>query len=317
MSTSNQALLRKADLALSDLTGGGGYLVPEQSNRFFRRMIDTPTLLNEVRVVPMNSPTMEVNKLGLGQRILYPAPQGLISTPELGEVGGRALPRAQRVVPATSKITLSTKEVIAEINIPLEVLEDNIERDALQSTLLDMMAERTALDLEEKIILGDITSADPYLAMQNGIVAGTTSNIVNVGGAPISPDMFKRMLQGLPTKYHRLLPQFRFYTSMQREISLRSAIASRQTGLGDAALTSSAPLNMLGVNVKGAALIPDTMAFLLNPKNIIFGVQRRISIAMENEIRERAVVIVMTLRIDHKYEEEDMVVKATMIGADA
>jgi hypothetical protein len=104
---------------------------------------------------------------------------------------------------------------------------------------------------------------------------------------------------------------------MQREISLRSAIASRQTGLGDAALTSSAPLNMLGVNVKGAALIPDTMAFLLNPKNIIFGVQRRISIAMENEIRERAVVIVMTLRIDHKYEEEDMVVKATMIGADA
>jgi len=61
----------KADFGLADLATGG-LLNPEQTDRFIRTLIDTPTLLNEVRPVPMNSPKMEVNKILFGSRRVRP-----------------------------------------------------------------------------------------------------------------------------------------------------------------------------------------------------------------------------------------------------
>jgi hypothetical protein len=119
-------LIRRADLALSDLASSGSLPV-QASNRFVRKMIDAPTILNTVRVVPMRGPTMEISKIGFASRILRAASQGLVSTPERLEDGGRALLRAERAKPTTSKITLTTKEIIAEINLPYEVLEDALE----------------------------------------------------------------------------------------------------------------------------------------------------------------------------------------------
>jgi hypothetical protein len=65
-----------------------------------------------------------------------------------------------RVKPTVSGVTLTTKEVIAEVQIPYDVLEDNIERGGwtppfrkalggLHQTIIDLIAERAALDLEE------------------------------------------------------------------------------------------------------------------------------------------------------------------------
>ena len=68
MSRTND-IVDKADLAVSDLISDGGYLNPMQANTFIRMMIDQPTLLNEIRVVPMSGPTMEINKIGFTSRI--------------------------------------------------------------------------------------------------------------------------------------------------------------------------------------------------------------------------------------------------------
>lgn len=314
MSISYKQLVRKADLALSDLTSGG-LLQPEQSNRFMRKVIEAPTLLNEVRFVPMSRPQMEINKVGFSNRILRVANQGVISSPRSGEEGTRALARADRIKPELSKLTLSTDEVIAEIDLPYEVLEDNIEKEGFQDTLLDMIAQAAARDLEEKLILSDPASGDPYLALQYGILSETTSNVVNHGGAAIGPGLFEDMLTGLPTRYHRFLNDMRFYVATTREINLRAQIAQRQTSLGDATLTGYAPVQQFGVQVKGVSQMPVGSAILLNPKNLIWGVQRNIRMEMAKDIRERAIIIVLTMRIAHRFEEEDMVVKAINIGA--
>lgn len=45
--------VRRADLAVNDLTQDGGMLTPEQSENFVRTLIDGRSLLSEVREVPL------------------------------------------------------------------------------------------------------------------------------------------------------------------------------------------------------------------------------------------------------------------------
>ena len=69
---SNQEIVKKADIALSDLATAGRLSV-DQTDRFIRTLIDQPTLLNSVRTVAMGTPEMKINKIGFGSRILRPA----------------------------------------------------------------------------------------------------------------------------------------------------------------------------------------------------------------------------------------------------
>jgi hypothetical protein len=91
-----------------------------------------------------------------------------------------------RSKPTTSQITLTTSEVMAEVRIPYEVLEDNIERGGMADTVLALIAERAALDLEELLILGDTASGDAYLALMNGILKRVTTNVVDAQNGSIS-----------------------------------------------------------------------------------------------------------------------------------
>ena len=78
----NQEVIQKADLALSDLETAGK-LNPEQTDRFIRTLIDQPTLLAAVRTVAMGAPQMKINKIGFGTRILHPAVSAIPLPPEL------------------------------------------------------------------------------------------------------------------------------------------------------------------------------------------------------------------------------------------
>jgi len=315
-----QELIQRADLALSDLINNGGYVNPEQSNKFFRKMLDTAVILKDARTVPMSRPKMEINKIGFSTRVLRAGVQGTISSPENGETGTRALARADRYVPVTERITLETSEVIAEIDLPDEVIEDSIEGGNLdtatfQQTILDMMAERVSLDLEELVVLGDTTTVgDDYLALQDGVLKASVSNIVNNAGDPLSAQLFGNMIKALPTKYYKLLNRYRFYTSMPKEIDYRLTIAQRQTSLGDAVLTGQVPVTALGVQLSSTSYMPSGNVVLMPPNNLIIGVQRALRMEFARLARERAFAIILSMRLAMAYEEEDMVVKAINVG---
>jgi HK97 family phage major capsid protein len=154
----NQELIRKADIALGDLATAG-LLSPEQTDTFIRTLIDSPTILNVCRTITMTAPTRKINKIGFGSRILRKA------------TSATALDPGDRSKPDLAQIELNTKEVIAEVHIPYDVLEDNIEggninaaptsgAGGLHATIVQMIAERAALDLEELLIMGDSNSGD-------------------------------------------------------------------------------------------------------------------------------------------------------------
>jgi len=304
MKKSNRSIVDKADLAVSDLVSAGGYLNPMQAATFIRMMIDQPTLLNEIRVVPMNSPTMEINKIGFAERILRKAP-----------TSGTALAASKRAKPTTDKVSLATKEIIAEVHIPYDVLEDNIERGRLEDTIMSLISERASLDLEELLLLGGTDDTDDYLELCDGMLVQATSHVVDYSATmpQITKEVFKAGIKAMPNKYLRNRPTMRFYTSPDAQVEYIDSIADRETALGDSRIKDKKfyPRQEVayGVPVVPAALMPNTNYLFTFPKNLILGVQRQIMIETDRDIRARVLIVVLTLRVDIKYEEEDAVVK--------
>ena len=66
--TSNRTLLEKADLAIADLTAGGGILLPAQAQKFMRLLIKQSVVMQMATVVPMPAPKYQVSKIKFGSR---------------------------------------------------------------------------------------------------------------------------------------------------------------------------------------------------------------------------------------------------------
>lgn len=306
----NAELIKKADLALSDLATAGK-LNPEQTDRFIRVLIDQPTLLASTRTVAMGSPQMKINKIGFGSRILRPA------------VSATALSSGDRVKPDLGQVQLDTKEVIAEINLPYDVIEDNIEKGnvntplqtgagGLHQTIVDLIAERAALDLEELAIRGDTGSGDSYLALNNGFLKLATANVTNVGGV-FNKDAAKAALKTMPVRYLRNRAALAHFVSTDNETEVRDQYGSRQTALGDQQVQGVLPVYLYGSQVKPLALMPGDQGLYCDPMNLIFGVQRNIQIEYTKDIRARTFVIVLTARVAFAIEEINAVTKYTGI----
>jgi len=309
----NKQIIEKAAMTLASLATGGK-MNDTQFNTFYRKMIDSPTILRDARTVVMPIDSMKIEKIGFGSRVLRPG------------VEGTALQDNQLAVPTTSTIRLDAKEVIAEVNITYDTLENNIEGDRLYDTIMQLLAERVALDMEELIINGDTSNdADPYLKLIDGIRKKATSHIVDMNGDGVTKALFKRMYAAVPTKYLRNPADWRFYTSYSNELEWKDQVVSRQTALGDQTLQGGMP-NAFGIPVKGIAMLQGydidgagaetdivNDAFLVHPKNIAVGFSRNVTVEVDKDIRARKFIIVLTAKLDVQFEEEDAVAKAIKI----
>lgn len=318
MTVSNQELARRADIALADLTSNGGTMSPEQTETFIDLVYDQPTILKQVRQVRMNAPEVKLNRIGFDTRILRAANQG---TPPFAADDGtndRYVLAADRAKPTTSQIALNSSEIIAEVRIPYELLEDNIEGQSFESHVMRLIAERAAIDLEEFALHADTASGDAYLALQNGYLKRMTSHVVNNASAGVSPNMFKNGLLAMPQRYLRNLPQMKHFVSMANTIKYRDLVSQRATGYGDSMLTTAAPIYAHGVGVEGAPMLAaqaggENLGFLTMPKNLIFGLRRTVSVETDKDIRSREIIIVLTLRAGLQIETEDATVKFTNV----
>lgn len=313
MALSNAELAKRADLAISDLTSNGGLLNPTQANAFIDMVVEQPTILNQARVVRMPAPSHKINRLGFGSRIMKAAPQG--TSPFAADDGSndRILAAADRSAPTTSQITLTSKEVMAEVHLPYELLEDNIEGQSFETHVMRLIAERAAEDFEEWALQADTASGDAYLALNDGLLKAATTNVVDNLSAGISPDLFESALLTMPQKYLRNLSTLRQFIPVADTIKYRANVAKRATGYGDSALTDSGELVAYGVPVQASPLMPASTGLFTFPGNMLFGIQRDIQVETDRDIRSRQVIIVLTARIDVKWDDELAVVKLTNI----
>lgn len=308
------------DLAVSNLTSDGGKLQDDQADTFFRKIIDRPGLIGDIRSVPMNSDTMNINKIGLGSMILRVAPTG---TPPyivdgVGETynNDRNLASADRFSPTFEQVQLTVKEYLAEIHLTDDVMENNLEKDNLENVIMDLAAKRLANDLEVVLISSDSTNGAlaPVMQLQNGVLKRVTTNVVDAGNAAINLDVFADLQTAVPTKYMNNLSSMKYYLHHHKELAWRQALAARGTALGDATIQAGGPVPALGVNLQKVAQMPADQILFTDPKNIIMGIQRNMRLETERYPRSRMTAFIFTIKVGFQLEQEDATAKVINLG---
>lgn len=315
--TTNRSILSKAELAVADLISDGGYLVPEQAQRFLRILIRKSVLMGMSTVEPMRNPTKKINKLRFASRVLRAGSTGV------------ALTEAERARPDLSEVELNSKLFKAEARLDNEVLEDSIERGNLRNTIMQLLTQAVSRDMEDLLINGDTTDADPFWSQFDGILRQATSNVVNAGGVRLHKGILRDLQRILPTEFLVNKLDMRYLTNTDAEIDYRDTLADRMTPGGDRALgaqaQSDAVVGYTGVPVIPVPLFPGdrsdiprvpgtTDVLFLDPKNIHVGVHREIRLETDKDIAAGVVIMVITLRYDVKYAEETAVCKAINVA---
>ncbi|MFI5297478.1 MAG: phage major capsid protein [Polyangiales bacterium] len=298
--TSNRSFVEKADLAIADLTAGGGYLLPEQAKTFMRLLIKPSVVMKLATVTPMPTPKFQVSKIKFGSRILRAGKEAT------------ALAAADRAKPDLSFLELDAQLFKAEVFLSDEVLEDNVERGEFRQTVLEMIAEAAGRDMEEAIISGDTTSSDPFLGVFDGILKQAKSHVVDAAGAPLTKNFFRDMLRSLPSEYLRDKKAMNFLASVDGELEYRNSLAERATVGGDKFLESDAPILYSGVPITPVPLFPDslgatgnqTTVLLTNPKNIHVGIWRQIRLETFRDVSAGVLRVVATIRFDVQLADE-------------
>lgn len=279
-----QELVEKSIISTSDLATAGK-LNPEQANKFTDFVIDITQLGGNVRVVRFRPETLNIDKIGVGQRVTVPKVEAQAPTIRRGVT--------------TSQVNLTPVELMTPFEISDNFVEINLEGDSVEDAVVRMMATQTANDMEELMINGytegparlesDMLDGglatqyvkDSYIALFNGwLRLADSGNLYDASGADISSTFFSRMINSVPVKFRRTRRDMRFLVSLDHEQLYREKVASRATGAGDIALQSQDAMRPFGVPLIGVPLLekeprvvqhvtfaaaPDTVALRYGP----------------------------------------------------
>lgn len=304
---SNMTLIEKADLAVSDFQSDGGYLNDEQAKKFIRSLTVESKLLGMVTVRAMKSHTTNIDKIKFGSRVMHAGTEAT------------ALAPGDRSKPDLAQVQIASQLVKAEIRLSDEVLEDSIEGGSFKQTIMDILSPAVARDLEELAIQGDTASGDAYLAKFDGLLKLATSHVVDAADAQISSTLLRAALKEMPVEYKRDKRQLKFLSSVNIEENYRDSLTSRDTVVGDRSLEQDAPALYNGVPVTAIPLMPEDLTFgvntdntsvlLTDPKNIHWGIWRKIKMETDKDVTTGEFIIVVSARVGVNYAEEDAVVK--------
>lgn len=320
----NQEIVQKADMQLADLAPGG-LLVTRQAAKFFKVAIKENVLTSQVRAPTMKNPEEEQPKLLWTGRVMQPGTPGV------------ALSEAQRSKPSTDKVTLVAKLGKAEVHIDREVLEDQIERGTFKNTIIQFMGEKVSADFEDALINGDTTNTtDAWLAVQNGILKMITTNTVIAGTVALSGDLLRDCIQSLPEEFEAK-QNLAFYTNRKAKSDYRSAMRGQVAVTAAPTFTVTGHPDSLGAQVVNGTLQDDigydgvplrkvprfpnslggatneTNVVYMDPKNVIMGMYRKVTLDTEFRISEQVWAIVVTVRLAFQIEHEPAIAKITQV----
>jgi len=313
---------------------GSGLLTAEQSNQFIDYMWDATVLGQQVRSIRMRSTEVEIDRIGVGQRLL----RGATEATDTGENQGVFF----------SKISLTTKKLRLDWELSTETLEDNIEGEALEDHIARLMATQAGNDLEDLAINGDTASADPLLKVFNGwrkqAVSGDERNdgaahVVDHGGAPLNRAAANKALKAMPRLYMQKRNQLKFFTGSNliqdylfslTEDGLHPEYGNTGNVVrteGPAGFTSN---SMFGVPVQEVPYFDETRdgdygsatgdhgeLWLTFPKNLIWGIKREIKVVREYKAKKDTIEYTMYCRVGTQVENTDafVVVKNIKVSA--
>jgi HK97 family phage major capsid protein len=305
----NMDVIQKATTTVASLAPGG-QLVAQQVQRFIELAILQGVLLDKVSMPKMENSTLELPKTRFANRVLR------------GATSGKALTEADTAEPFFGKTVLNAQLFRARVRVNDEVFEENIERQRLMDTIMNMLGEALGRDMEDLMINGDTTSTDPLLKQLNGVVVQSVSNIVSVGGLRLDKSTLRDLYLALPREFRRNKRSLKYITSDAAEAWYRDSIANRQTPGGDSAVTDDIYPKYNGMEVMGVPLFSENLgtnsnqsvAMFLDLTNIAVGIQRQVTIKTFPDNDAGQQIVAVTLKMDVELIHEPAVSKATGIN---
>lgn len=303
--------------SIGDFQNGPGLLQPEQSDRFIDYMWDATVLGKLVRRVPMRANDIEIDRIGIGTRLLRLATE--------------AVDDAVNVGVAFAKVSLTTRKLRLDWELSSEALEDNIEGADLEDHIARMMAQRVGEDLEFLFINGDVTETlNPLLKSFNGYGAlGREHGIVkDAANQPLTNAVLATAVRAMPRQYMQDRQGLRLLSSsgavQNLQVSREAAAFGAQgyvdprwvQAVNNTDATGSAGWTVpgaLGFNLTEVPLMREdlgtsndnTELWFTNPKNLIWGVKREIKVLREYKNKKDTIEYTLYTRVGAAIENED------------
>lgn len=178
------------------------HLNTAQADKFIDYVVDESVILKSSRVVRMDTPQKVIGKIGISDKILYPAQRG------------QALDANKRASATPDKITLVSQEVIGEVRIYDDEVEDNIEGVAFKEHMMKMVAKKVANQLERVALYSrKVANPSDLLQMFDGFVKAieTSGVVVDASDTGLFSDRYidkeklAKLRKSIDTKYRNVL----------------------------------------------------------------------------------------------------------------
>lgn len=295
---SNRQILKDGTVTTAVVTSG--LLQPAQAQKFLKQTFDATPLMGAIRHETRTERKGEIDKIGIGRRLLR-------RKVEDTDDGYRAKPKF-------GSITYSCNPVRLPWEITEDTLRENIEGEAFEKIVTDLMTTQIGVDTEDLIINGDEATAnsDPdydFLKLDDGIIKQVKNggHIIDVSGAAdMEMEMFYKAVASMPNKYNN--GKLRWLMSPTRaqqwELFLLNKVIDNG-GIVPEALYKS-PVAIPSMQVPSLA---DDIVVLTDPKNIIevntYTVKVRKDAASKDAIMQDKRFYVVHFDLDTLIEELD------------
>ncbi len=308
----NRQILKEGETITTGNLQAGGILAPEQASKFLKQTFDATPLGNLVRHEIKKSKTGEIDKIGVGRRLLR-------KKVENSDDGYRADVKHGKV-----------EYTCTNGRLPWEITEDtfreNIEGQNYERVVTDLMTARLGCDLEDIYLNGDTDTPeeDPdhdFLYQNDGWIKQLKngSHIVDctsVSAGLVTLDTFYRALRAIPNKYNNGM--LRWLMSPHRMQEWERYILNQAVTAGGI-ITDKRVENPAAVPVVPVPAMPDDCMILTNPQNLItvntYGVVIRKTTEGKDAIMQDKRFYVIHLDFDAIIEELDAAAIITGLAA--
>lgn len=271
----NQRIIKDAAITTGSMSDGG-LLNPEQARQFIQQTFEATNLNKLVRHEMRTAKTGEIDKIGIGRRILR-------KKTENTDDGYRAGVQ-------TSQIEYSTTAIRLPWEITEETLRENIEGQNFETIVTNLMTTQLGIDMEDLYLNGDedapaqydtgeVDSSGAAVMADNPdydflkINDGWIKQITNDGHvydasteSGMSLDLFYKTLAQIPNKYNN--GKLRWLMSPRRAQEWELFLLNKVIGQGGAVPDSiyTAPARIPTVECPSMS---DSNIILTDPKNLI------------------------------------------------
>jgi len=245
----NEQIIKDA-ITTSDFLNGGK-LHPKQQAKFITYVLEYSQMLSAARNHRMTQGTEEIDKLHVSEPITESAEENTAQ----GSPNNQGQPKY-------NKISLVAKKIRSTWNISTETLQNNIEQFGFEETLMRVMTQRMATDLEMLAIQGDTTAGSTtkvarLLNRLDGWGKQTDdAHILDAGGLNVNKDIFRVMKRMMPQQYLQD-PGLRWIMSPSIYDDWVDWLAEQKVADSFVTAVQGRGVNPLGIPIMQVPMIPD------------------------------------------------------------